>query len=194
MRNNLRPTIVFFVMVVIMNLIIQPVLADAPVRKMSVYDFTLLDIDGKEVKLSEYQGKVLLIVNVASRCGQTSQYEGLQKIYSRYEDKGFVILGIPANNFRNQEPGTNEEIKEFCTMNYGVTFPMFSKISVAGEDIHPLYRYLTSPESNPEFGGEITWNFNKFLVNPSGKIVSRFATGDKPESKKVLTAIENALK
>lgn len=160
----------------------------------SIYNFTVKDIDGKEVKLEQYKGKVLLIVNVASKCGYTPQYEGLQKLYSQYKDKGLVILGFPANNFGGQEPGSEEQIKEFCTTTYGVTFPMFSKISVKGEDIHPLYKYLTSGEANPDVAGEITWNFNKFLVDPSGKVIARFASADKPESEKVVNAIRQALK
>jgi glutathione peroxidase len=160
----------------------------------SIYDFTVNDIDGNPVKLEQYKGKTVLIVNVASKCGNTPQYEGLQDLYKKYGDKGLVILGFPANNFGGQEPGTNEEIKDFCTTNYGVTFPMFSKISVKGEDIHPLYKYLTSAETDPEFAGDITWNFNKFLINPSGKIVARFDSKDKPESEKVVKAIQLALK
>ncbi|MEJ2536237.1 MAG: glutathione peroxidase [Calditrichia bacterium] len=160
----------------------------------SIYDFTVNDIDGNPVKLDQYKGKAVLIVNVASKCGNTPQYEGLQDLYKKYGDKGLVILGFPANNFGGQEPGTNEEIKDFCTTNYGVTFPMFSKISVKGEDIHPLYKYLTSAETDPEFAGDITWNFNKFLINPSGKIVARFDSKDKPESEKVVKAIQIALK
>ncbi len=160
----------------------------------SIYDFTMNDIDGNPVKLEQYKGKAILIVNVASKCGNTPQYEGLQDLYKKYGDKGLVILGFPANNFGGQEPGTNEEIKDFCTTNYSVTFPMFSKISVKGEDIHPLYKYLTSAETDPEFAGDITWNFNKFLINPSGKIVARFDTKDKPESEKVVKAIQLALK
>lgn len=168
--------------------------ADQHKSKSSIYNFTVTDIDGNNVKLSEYQGKTLLIVNVASKCGNTPQYEGLQKIYEEYKEMGLMVLGFPANNFGSQEPGTNEEIKEFCSLNYGVTFPMFSKISVKGEDIHPLYQYLTSEESNPEFAGEISWNFNKFLVDPSGKVVARFGSKEKPESKEILAAIEMALK
>lgn len=160
----------------------------------SIYDFTVKNIDGEEVKLSIYKGKVLLIVNVASKCGYTPQYDGLQKIYTRYKDEGFLVLGFPANNFGNQEPGTNSEIKEFCKLNYGVSFPMFSKISVKGEDIHPLYLFLTSKETNPEYAGEISWNFNKFLIDKSGKIIGRFESKDKPESEKLLDAIQKALK
>jgi glutathione peroxidase len=163
-------------------------------KATSIYDFTVTDIDGQKVSLADYKGKVLLIVNVASECGYTPQYEGLQKIYSKYREMGFVVLGFPANNFNGQEPGSDAEIKEFCTVNYGVEFPMFSKISVKGEDIHPLYKYLTSEEASGEEAGEITWNFNKFLVDPSGKVIARFASKDKPESEKVVAAIQNALK
>ncbi len=160
----------------------------------SVLDFALKNIDGKETKLADYRGKVLLLVNVASKCGYTPQYEGLQAIYDKYRDQGLVVMGFPANNFGGQEPGTNEEIKEFCTVKYKVTFPMFAKISVKGPDIHPLYRFLTSNETNPEFGGDIKWNFNKFLVDRNGKVIARFDSGDKPESAKVTQAIEKALK
>ncbi|MEK6324478.1 MAG: glutathione peroxidase [Acidobacteriota bacterium] len=159
----------------------------------SIYDFSLKDIDRKEVSLSQYRGKVVLIVNVASRCGYTPQYEGLQKLYLKYKDRGFVTLGFPANNFMGQEPGTEEEIKTFCSIKYNVTFPMFSKVSVKGDDIHPLYKFLTSKETNPEFGGDIKWNFNKFLVDKSGKIIARFEPGVKPESDQVIQAIEKAL-
>jgi glutathione peroxidase len=160
----------------------------------SVYDFTLKNSKGKDVKLEEFRGQVVMLVNVASKCGYTPQYEGLQKIYERYKDQGFTILGFPANNFGAQEPGTNEEIQEFCRINYGVTFPVFSKISVKGDDKHPLYKYLTEKESNPNFAGEIKWNFNKFLVGRDGRILARFDSADKPEDAKVTQAIEQALK
>lgn len=160
----------------------------------SIYDFALKDINGKEVKLDQYRGKVALIVNTASKCGYTPQYEGLQKIYDQHKDQGFIVLGFPANNFKGQEPGTDEEIKEFCSLRYNVTFPMFAKISVGGEDKHPLYKYLTEKETNPQFAGEIKWNFNKFLVDKNGRIIARFDSGDKPESDKVVQAIEQALK
>jgi len=160
----------------------------------SVLDFTLKNIDGKDANLSDYRGKVLLLVNVASKCGYTPQYEGLQAIHAKYRDQGLVVMGIPANNFGGQEPGTNEEIKQFCTLKYNVNFPMFAKISVKGADIHPLYKFLTSKETNPEFGGDISWNFNKFLVDRNGKIIARFETKEKPEGEKVTQAIEKALK
>ncbi|PYT04596.1 MAG: glutathione peroxidase [Acidobacteria bacterium] len=159
----------------------------------SIYDFSLKDIDHKEVNLSQYRGKVVLVVNVASRCGYTPQYEGLQKVYMKYRDRGFVILGFPANNFMAQEPGTDEEIKTFCSAKYNVTFPIFSKISVKGDDIHPLYKYLTSKETDPEFGGDIKWNFSKFLVDKTGKIIARFEPKVTPESDPVIQAIEKAL-
>lgn len=159
----------------------------------SIYDFSLKDIDHKEVNLSQYRGKVVLVVNVASRCGFTPQYEGLQKVYMKYKDRGFVILGFPANNFMAQEPGTDEEIKTFCSAKYSVTFPIFSKISVKGDDIHPLYKFLSSKETNPEFGGDIKWNFSKFLVDKTGKIIARFEPAVKPESDPVIQAIEKAL-
>jgi glutathione peroxidase len=159
----------------------------------NVLDFTLNSIDGKPAPLSQYQGKVVLIVNVASRCGFTPQYTGLEKIYEKYKDQGFVILGFPANNFGAQEPGTNEEIKTFCSSKYSVTFPMYSKISVKGADIHPLYAFLTDKQSNPATGGDIKWNFTKFLVGKDGKVIARFESAVTPESPEVTAAIEKAL-
>ncbi|MEP6925915.1 MAG: glutathione peroxidase, partial [Pyrinomonadaceae bacterium] len=143
------------------------------------------DIDGKDVKLDAYKGKVALLVNTASQCGYTPQYEGLEKIYEKYKDQGFVVLGFPANNFGGQEPGTNAEIKEFCTLKYKTSFPMFAKISVKGEDQHPLYKYLTSADTDPKFAGDIKWNFNKFLVDKDGKIIARFDSKETPESETV---------
>ena len=159
----------------------------------SIYDFSMKNIEGKEVKLSEYSGKVALLVNVASKCGLTPQYEALQATYLKYKDQGFVILGFPANNFLGQEPGTNEEIKNFCSIKYNVTFPLFAKISVKGDDIHPLYKFLTDKTTNPEFGGDIKWNFNKFLVGRDGRIIARFEPPVKPDSEQVIQAIERAL-
>jgi len=158
-----------------------------------IYAFTVRDIDGNDVGMASFQGRVLLIVNVASKCGFTSQYEGLERLYRRYGARGLMILGFPANNFMNQEPGTNEQIRQFCTTHYGVTFPVFAKISVKGSDKHPLYAYLTAKETNPEFSGEITWNFNKFLVGRDGAVLDRFGSSTKPESQEVLQAIEEAL-
>jgi glutathione peroxidase len=159
-----------------------------------VLDFTLNSLDGKPAPLSEYRGKVVLIVNVASKCGYTPQYTGLEKIYEKYKDQGFVILGFPANNFGGQEPGTNEEIKTFCSSKYQVTFPMYSKVSVKGADSTPLYQFLTDKQSNPTTAGEIKWNFTKFLVDRNGKVIARFEPAITPESADVTGAIEKALK
>lgn len=166
--------------------------ATANTDAKSIHDFSLKNIDEQEVKLDAYKGKVALLVNVASRCGYTPQYEGLQAIYSKYKEQGLVVLGFPANNFGSQEPGTNEEIKSFCSLTYNVTFPMFAKISVKGNDIHPLYQFLTSNEAG--FGGEVKWNFGKFLVDRNGKVIARFESGDAPEGSKITQAIEQALK
>lgn len=172
--------------------ILNPTPTDAG-KETSVLEFTMKDIDGGSVKLDSYKGKVVMIVNVASKCGYTSQYEGLEAIYKKFKDQGFVVLGFPANNFMGQEPGTEKEIKEFCSTKYGVSFPMFSKISVTGADQHPFYTFLTSKKSNPEFGGDISWNFNKFLVDRSGNIVARFGSKDKPEDGAVTSAVEKYL-
>ena len=160
----------------------------------SALDFTLDSLDGKPAPLSEYRGKVVLIVNVASRCGYTPQYTGLEKIYEKYKDQGFVILGFPANNFGGQEPGSNEEIKTFCSSKYQVTFPMYSKVSVKGADATPLYQFLTDKKSNAATGGDIQWNFTKFLVDRNGKTIARFEPAITPESADVTGAIEKALK
>jgi len=160
----------------------------------SVYEFTLKDIDGKEVNLGAYRGKVLLVVNVASKCGYTPQYVGLERLYRQHKDRGLVVLGVPANNFGNQEPGTEAQIKAFCAQHYGVTFPMFSKVSVKGEDCCPLYRFLTSKETNPKFAGDIRWNFTKFLVDRKGRIVGRFESREDPgRSETIAAAVEKAL-
>lgn len=156
----------------------------------SVLDFEMRDIDGKDVKLKKYKGDVLLVVNVASKCGYTPQYEALQATYAKYKDKGFYVLGFPANNFNSQEPGTESEIKEFCTSKFHVTFPMFAKISVKGADQDPLYSFLTSKETNPDFAGDIKWNFSKFLVDRGGKVVARFEPKVTPDSPEVTAAIE----
>ena len=159
----------------------------------SLYTFTLNSIDGKPVPLADYKGKVVLIVNVASRCGYTPQYSALEAIYEKYKDRGFVILGFPANNFGAQEPGTNEEIKTFCSRKYDVTFPMYSKISVKGADRAPLYAYLTE-ETGKGIAGEIQWNFTKFLVDRNGNVVQRFEPAVTPDSADVTAAIEKQLK
>jgi glutathione peroxidase len=159
-------------------------------KTASVYDFTMNDIDGKPVNLSQYKGKVLLLVNTASMCGNTPQYSDLEKMYEQYQTKGFEILAFPANNFGQQEPGTNEEIKNFCYTKYSLTFPLFSKISVKGDDKHPLYRYLT--EQSP-FPGEVEWNFQKYLIDRSGNVVARYHHRTKPLSDEVVRGVETAL-
>jgi len=158
-----------------------------------IYNFTMKSIDGQPVNLKSYKGKVVMLVNVASRCGFTPQYAGLEKLYQQYKDRGFVIVGVPANNFAQQEPGTNEEIKKFCSTKYNVTFPMMAKVSVKGDDKTALYQYLTSTTEDPQFGGEIKWNFTKFLVGRDGNLVARFEPAVTPDSPQVKEAIESAL-
>ncbi|HEV2294889.1 MAG TPA: glutathione peroxidase [Tepidisphaeraceae bacterium] len=158
-----------------------------------VLNFTMDSLDGKPVELKKYQGKVLLIVNVASKCGNTKQYKPLQALHEKYKDKGLAILGFPANDFKSQEPGTNEEIAQFCEKNYGVKFDMFSKIVVKGEGQHPLYKYLTAQPTTPEPAGDIKWNFEKFLIGRDGRVVARFAPRTQPDSEEVIEAIEAEL-
>jgi glutathione peroxidase len=160
----------------------------------SLYDFTMPALNGTPTPLAGFKGKVVLVVNVASQCGYTPQYEGLQALYTKYKDQGFVIAGFPANNFGGQEPGTNEEIGAFCRSKYGVTFPMFSKISVKGGDKAPFYQFLTDKSANPKTGGEIQWNFTKFLVNRDGKVIQRFEPEVEPQSKELVSAVESTLK
>lgn len=148
----------------------------------SIYEFSAKSIDGKDVKFCDYKGKVLLIVNVASKCGFTPQYEGLEKLYKSYKDKGLVILGFPCNQFGKQEPGTEEEIAQFCQMNYGVTFPMFAKIDVNGENTHPLYVYLKEKAPGILSTQDIKWNFTKFLVDREGNVVARYAPATTPDT------------
>ena len=155
-----------------------------------IYSFNVKTIDGKEKSLADFKGKTLLIVNTASRCGFTRQYEGLEELYKKYHDKGFEILGFPANNFLFQEPGSDQDIKKFCSLKYKVTFPLFSKIDVKGKGIHPLYSYLTKETS---FKGDISWNFNKFLVSPDGQVVARFDSKDEPLASGVVSKIESVL-
>ena len=155
----------------------------------NIHEFTLNSIDGKPAPLAAYKGKTVLVVNVASQCGYTPQYAGLEALYRKYKDQGFVILGFPANNFGGQEPGTNAEIKQFCTRNYDVTFPMYSKVSVTGGDKTPLYQFLTDSG-----GGEVQWNFTKFLVDRNGKVVKRFEPEVEPEAAVLVGAIDNALR
>jgi glutathione peroxidase len=169
------------------------VMATSLFAASGIYGFTLNSIDGKPAPLADYKGKVVMIVNVASQCGYTPQYSALEAIYEKYKDQGFVILGFPANNFGAQEPGTNEEIKTFCTRKYSVTFPMYAKISVKGDDQAPLYAFLTK-DTGTGISGDIKWNFTKFLIDRSGKVVQRFEPAVTPDSKEVTAAIEKQLK
>ena len=164
----------------------------AMATEKTVYDFTLDSIDGQATPLSSFKGKIILLVNVASRCGYTPQYTALESIYEKYKGRGFVIVGIPANNFGGQEPGSNEELKTFCTAKYHVTFPMMAKVSVKGSDITPLYQFLTDKTTHPDTGGEIGWNFTKFLVAPDGNVIARFDSAVEPDSPQVTGAIEKA--
>jgi glutathione peroxidase len=165
----------------------------AVAQSTSIYDFTLKSIDHQPVSLKSYSGKAVLLVNVASRCGFTPQYAGLEALYEKYKDRGLVIVGIPANNFASQEPGTEEEIKKFCSSKYNVTFPMMAKVSVLGDDETPLYKFLTDKSANPQIGGDIKWNFTKFLFDRNGKPVARFEPNVTPDSPQVQAAIESAL-
>ncbi len=156
----------------------------------TLYDFKVSSIDGQPYDLSSLKGKKVLVVNVASKCGYTPQYAQLEELYTKYAEKGFVIIGFPANNFMGQEPGTNAEIKEFCTSKYNVTFPMMAKISVKGKDIDPLYAWLTSKEQNGVLDAPVKWNFQKFMINEQGQVVDFAAPGDKPFDEKITSWIE----
>jgi glutathione peroxidase len=160
------------------------------VKPSGIYAFTMKTIDGQDRPLSEYRGRALLIVNTASKCGFTPQYRAMEALYQRYRKQGLEVLAFPANNFMGQEPGTDREIREFCTTKYNVTFPMFSKISVKGKDIHPLYAWLTRESGFP---GDIKWNFNKFLVDPSGKVVARYDSGTDPLSLELVRKLMTVL-
>jgi len=156
----------------------------------SFYDFTVTDINGKSFSMSSLKGKKIMVVNVASKCGYTPQYEQLQKLYDTFKDKNFVIVAFPANNFANQEPGTNAEIKEFCRMNYGITFPMMQKISVKGEDQAPIYRWLTQKSENGVLDQEVTWNFQKYLIDENGKLTAVYLPKVSPLDEKIISWIE----
>ena len=164
-----------------------------PAKAGGPLDFKVKDIDGKDVDLSQYKGKVVMLVNVASRCGNTPQYKPLEAMYEKYKDQGLVIVGFPANEFGKQEPGSNEQIKEFCESTYQVKFPMMSKIVVKGEGIHPLYAYLTDKSKTGEFGGDISWNFAKFIVDRNGNLIARLNPKTQPDDAKVVAEIEKAL-
>ncbi len=148
---------------------------------MTFYDLTAKDIRGNEFRFAELKGKTVLIVNTASRCGFTPQYDGLQRIYEKYREQGFIVLGFPSNDFLFQEPAQNDAIENFCKINFGVTFPLFEKIHVRGKNCHPVYRYLTAGDGKKEFKGFIKWNFTKFLIDPNGSIIARFSPFAKPE-------------
>ncbi len=154
----------------------------------SIYDFKVKDIKGNEISLSKFKGSPILIVNVASKCGYTYQYESLEKVYQKYKSKGFKIVGFPSNNFGSQEPGTNEEIAKFCKLKYDVNFDMMAKISVKGEDKHPLYKFLTEQADKK---GEVGWNFEKFLIDKTGNVVDRFESSIEPNSDKVTKRLES---
>lgn len=168
----------------------EPIQVSQEFKNKSLYDFTMKDIDGKDVKLSKFKGKTVLVVNVASQCGLTPQYEGLQKLYTEYKDRGLIIIGLPANQFGNQEPGVDAEIKTFCESKYHVTFPMFSKIVVKGEGIHPLYQWLLA-NTDPTL--EVEWNFAKFLVGRDGKVAGRFSPKTSPSDPKLIEAIKREM-
>jgi len=153
----------------------------------TLHDFTVTTLEGETFPLSQLKGKKVMVVNTASKCGLTPQYETLEKLYKQYGGEKFVIIGFPANNFMKQEPGTNSEIREFCTANYGVTFPMMEKISVKGDDIHPLYKWLTTKSENGVVDAEISWNFQKFLIDEEGNVVDYLKPREKPDSEKVLS-------
>jgi glutathione peroxidase len=157
----------------------------------SIYNIPLKDIDGKDTSLKAHAGKVMLVVNVASKCGYTRQYEGLESVWRKYKDKGLVVLGFPSNDFGGQEPGTNEEIKQFCSSKFDVSFPLYDKVSVKGPDQHPLFAALTGPTS--PVPGPIKWNFGKFLVGKDGTVLARYGSGTEPESAELMKAIDDAL-
>ena len=162
-------------------------------KMTSLYDISVQPIQGESILLNEYYGKTLLIVNTASRCGFTGQYEGLQTLYEKYQKKGLVVLAFPSTNFMGQEPGRNESIATFCETRFQITFPLFAKIDVKGKNQHPLYAWLTSKENHPSYGGGVSWNFNKFLISPEGELINRFGSRIAPNQKQLITAIEQAL-
>jgi len=190
MRNITRLTLI----AVLASFAVVSVAAEEKAKDVPpALNFTMDSLEGKPVDLAKYKGKVVMMVNVASKCGNTKQYKPLQALHEKYADKGLAILGFPANDFKAQEPGTNEEIAAFCEKNYGVKFDMFSKIVVKGEGQHPLYKYLTAQQTSPEPAGDIKWNFEKFLIGKDGKVAARFAPKTQPDSEEVIKAIEAEL-
>lgn len=157
------------------------------------YQIEVETIEGEKTTLNQYRGRVLLIVNIAGKCGFTPQLKQLEEIYKKYKDQGFVVLGFPTNDFLNQEPRKNDEIQQFCSLNYGVDFPLFAKIVCKGHHKHDLYKFLTSPKTNPDFNGSVTWNFNKFLISRTGKVINRFSSKKVPDDEEVTKAIEGAI-
>ncbi len=172
---------------ILITLIMMGALSNA---QSNFHDFTVKDIDGKNYALNQLRGKKVLVVNVASKCGFTPQYEDLQKLYETYKDKNFMIIGFPANNFLKQEPGTNEEIKSFCSLNYGVTFPIMAKISVKGSDIHPVYEWLTEKDKNGKESSKVKWNFQKYMIDANGSLVGHFGSSTKPFDPAIVKWIE----
>lgn len=172
-----------------MSAIILSVLSGLQSQDTNFYSFTVETIDGEEISLEKFKGKKVLVVNVASKCGFTKQYADLQKLYEEYGGDDFTIIGFPANNFLKQEPGTNEDIKEFCTLNYGVTFPMMAKISVKGKNIHPLYKWLTIKDNNGEMDAKVSWNFQKFIIDENGMLVGMASPKTKPFDEKITSWI-----
>lgn len=164
--------------------------AGVSIAQKSLYSFKTKTIEGKDFDLSSLKGKKVLVVNTASKCGLTPQYKELEELYRKYKDRNFVIIGFPANNFLSQEPGTNDEIKEFCEMNYGVTFPMMSKISVKGNDQDPIYKWLTEKSENGKFDAEVSWNFQKFMIDENGHLVDYASPRENPMSEKIISWIE----
>ncbi len=173
-----------------LSIFMLTIIAGAMAQQKTLYDFKATTLDGQPFDLSSLKGKKVLVVNTASKCGLTPQYALLQKLYNSYKDQNFVIIGFPANNFMSQEPGSNSEIKEFCTKNYGVTFPMMSKISVKGNDIDPLYQWLTSKSLNGVVDAEVQWNFQKFMIDEQGQMVGFVSPKEKPDSEKIISWIE----
>lgn len=185
--------ILAMIVIVFVGVFSAKILAQVPANtseSQNVYSFTMKNIDGEDVSLANYKGKALLIVNTASKCGFTPQYAGLETLYEKYKGLGFEVLAFPANNFLSQEPGTDKEIKEFCMLKYKTTFPVFAKTSVKGADINPLYRFLTTQSG---FNGPIKWNFNKFLVSPDGKVISRFDSKVDPLAQELVSKLEEVL-
>ena len=165
----------------------------ATASSRSIYDVELRSLNGKQVKLSDYAGKVVLAVNVASKCGFTPQYAGLQTMHDRYSSRGFTVLGFPCNQFFHQEPGTADQIQEFCSLNYGVTFPLFAKLDVKGEAQHPLYSILSEAADDSGKAGNVRWNFEKFLVGRDGRVARRFRSKVEPEDPRIIEAVESLL-